>query len=101
MKAVHVYAGKHSSLFGDIPQYSALIFCGTEQTTGGTERAMKEVNNLSARGNTASTDYTLQTYAQKNVKVFDLFLYFRVNVNITNLQIVLRYINMSLVHIIY
>ncbi len=28
------------------------------------------------------TDYTFQTYAQKNVMVFDLFLYFQVNVNI-------------------
>lgn len=49
---MHVYAGKHSLLFGNIPQYSAFIFCGTEQTTGGTERPMKEVNNLSARGKT-------------------------------------------------
>ncbi len=28
------------------------------------------------------TDYTFQTYAQINVMVFDLFLYFRVNINI-------------------
>lgn len=40
-----VHAEKYYSLFGNIPQYSALILCVTEQTTGGTEKAIKEVNN--------------------------------------------------------
>lgn len=45
MKAMCAHAEKYYSLFGNIPQYSALILCVTEQTTGGTERAIKEVNS--------------------------------------------------------
>lgn len=60
-----VHAGKYS-LFGNIPQYSTLIFCVTEQITGGKEKAIKEVQ-LRVK-HCKHTNYTLQTYAQTNVK---------------------------------